>query len=105
MVIPNAEQIEGAVDNLQNMTKDQDAPYPAIGEWERTHQFKELAALPAVLPKRWGFDNGDNSGEADINTTDVRFQYGYFLGLQTARIVLAGSAALAMRGVDPKDVL
>lgn len=30
---------------------------------------------------------------------------GYRLGLQTARAVLAGSAALLLKGVDPKTVL
>jgi hypothetical protein len=99
MLIPNAEQIEGAVDNLQSKTKDQDAPYPALGQWEHQQQLKELKSLPAMLPARWGFD------DIDIDTSDVRFQYGYFLGLQTARTVLAGSMALITKGVDPKDVL
>jgi hypothetical protein len=103
MLIPNAEQIEGAVDNLQTKTSDQDAPYPALGQWTHEHQLKELESLPDSLPARWGF--GGPNGELDINTKDLSFQYGYFLGLQTARIVLMGSTALILKGVKPEDVL
>jgi hypothetical protein len=33
------------------------------------------------------------------------FVTGYTIGLQVARTILAGSVALALKGVDPKDVL
>ena len=36
---------------------------------------------------------------------DSAFADGYALGLQTARTMLLGSAALAIKGVNPEDVL
>jgi hypothetical protein len=33
------------------------------------------------------------------------FRKGYELGLSTARVILAGSAALVLKGITPSDVL
>lgn len=40
-----------------------------------------------------------------VGDTTPDFVGGYQLGIQTARLMLAGSAELAMHGADPKNVL
>lgn len=56
-----------------------------VSDFIREHQIKELkSAIP------------DASED---------FQKGYELGLAVARVVLAGSAELMLKGVDPKEIL
>jgi hypothetical protein len=85
MVIPAAMNIESAVDMLGN-----------VPEVARQAQRKELvAAVGAPAAKKLGL-NFPLSDQEKI---------AYELGLQTARAFLSGSAALVLKGVDPKQVL
>ena len=83
MQIPAAQFIESAADSIKSL----DA-FVAAG------QTKELASFGAVRAKALGA-----SGLSDD------FVLGYQLGLQTARVVIATSGALIVKGVNPKDVL
>jgi hypothetical protein len=74
MVVPNAENIETATDQLGNLS-----------DFIRTHQIKELHAARS--------------------TVSSDFEAGYELGLQTARVFLAGSAILLLNKIKPEDVL
>jgi hypothetical protein len=76
MLEPAAMFIESAIDMLK------DGSVPDV---VRATQVKELQ-----------FATGNH---------DPRFAQGYELGLQTARVILAGSVALALKGVKPGDVL
>ena len=82
-VAPNAEQIETAADSLKSADQKM-----------LQAQAKELISF--------GPGRAEALGASSL-TED--FQLGYTLGLQTARTVLAGSVALALKDVDPKDVL
>ena len=85
MIVPAAMNIETAVDMLN------DVPSAVLND-----QTKELAsAMGADACERLGL-KFPLSDEAIV---------GYRLGLQTARAVVMGSAALAIKGVDAKDVL
>lgn len=78
MQAPNAEQIETAMDQLKGT---------AVPEWIRESQKKEL----------------HSAGPEGYATND--FANGYELGLQTARVVIAQSMAINLKGVNPDDVL
>jgi hypothetical protein len=80
---PNAEQIEAAADSLKSAD-------PKMLQ----SQAKELMSFG---PGRAQQINASGLSED--------FQVGYTLGLQTARKVLSGSVALALKGVDPSEVL
>lgn len=56
-----------------------------LSEFMHTHQLHEL--------------------ESAVGGTSQDFQRGYELGLQTARVILAGSAALLLKAIDPSTVL
>lgn len=83
MQIPAAMFIESAADSLKTLT-----------DFVRKDQQKELSSFGDVRAQAIGA-----SGLSDD------FRKGYELGLQTARTVVAGSAALIIKGVDPKEVL
>lgn len=83
MQIPAAMFIESAADALQKLN-------PAA----RLDQQRELQSFGAARAQALG---------ASGLSADLAL--GYELGLQTARTVLAGSAVLIMKGVDPKEVL
>lgn len=75
MIYPAAMFIEAAQDSLKGLTDEQ-----------RAYEMKEL--FSAVGQKATG-----------------EFGDGYLLGLQTARVILAGSVALAKAGVKPDEIL
>jgi hypothetical protein len=83
MLSPAVMFIESAIDDLKN-----------VPQFIADSQKRELTSLGAARAQKAG---------ASGLTPD--FTAGYVLGLQTARIILAGSAALVTKGVDPKDVL
>ena len=66
----------------------------AVPEWLIQSQLKELNSLGPTRAQQAGA-----SGLTDD------FRAGYQLGLATARVILAGSAALVLKGVKPGDVL
>lgn len=85
MIIPAAMNIEAAVDSMATVAAEMKAD-----------QTKELvAAMGAQTTKKLGV-RFPPSGT---------FITGYQLGLQTARMLLAGSVELATKGVNPEDVL
>lgn len=84
MIIPNAEQIEGAADSLVK----------GGPTWGRADQQKELDSFGAERAKTLGA-----SGLSDD------FRRGYELGIQAARTVVAGSVIIAIKNIDPRDVL
>jgi hypothetical protein len=93
MLAPNAETIEGAADNLLSQN---DGEYPGLSDFIYNSQLKELES--AI-----GADTAKRMGVTFPLTTD--FIRGYMLGLQTARMTLIGSVALALAKVKPGDVL
>ena len=78
MIAPNAEQIETAIDQLKSGT---------VPQWMLDSQKKEL----------------HSAGPEGYATND--FANGYELGLQTARVVIAGSVAVNLANIKPSDVL
>jgi hypothetical protein len=78
MQVPNAEQIETAIDQLNG---------PTIPQWLRDSQKKEL----------------HSAGPEGYATKD--FANGYELGLQTARVVIAQSVVVQLKGINPSDLL
>lgn len=85
MVVPAAMQIESAVDMLKDVRAD-----------VKTSQRLEL--LTAI-----GADTASRLGVTYPVLKD--FLDGYELGLQTARVMMLGSAELAVKGVDLDRVL
>jgi hypothetical protein len=83
MIAPNAETIEMAADNLKS-----------VPDFIQKSQIQELQSFGDVRAQGIG---------ASGLTED--FKVGYALGLQTARMILATSAVLAIKGVDPLQVL
>ena len=83
MQAPNAETIEEAAGQL-----------PTLPEWFRQAQRQEVSSF--------GDERAKGIGASGV-TND--FWTGYELGLQTARLVIAGSPAILMAGVKPSDVL
>ena len=83
MLSPAAMFIESAVDNFKT-----------VPEWLRKSQLSELQSFGDKRAQDFGA-----SGLSDD------FKKGYELGLQTARVIIAGSAALVLKGVNPQDVL
>jgi hypothetical protein len=86
MIAPAVMFIEMAIDVMKNPD--------IMPDWLRDSQRKELASLGPLRAQKAGA-----SGLTDD------FRAGYELGLATARVLLAQSAALVLKGVDPKDVL
>lgn len=76
MLAPNAEQIETAAEQIKQ---------GQLSGFIRDSQRKELHSA--------------------VGAVSDDFVRGYELGVQTARVVLQGSTALMLKGVDPKDVL
>jgi hypothetical protein len=103
MLSPNAETIEGAADNLTRDPAQVKFPedYPALNTFMLESQLKELDA----------FGHGRLIYLRAIKLPDSLygmpddFRLGYLLGVQTARMVLLGSAALALKGLEAKDIL
>lgn len=85
MIVPAAMNVETAVDMLREV--------PAAVINDQTKEFAAAMGADACASMGLKFPLSD---EAIV---------GYKLGLQTARAVVMGSAALAMKGVDAKDVL
>ena len=83
MLSPAVMFIEAAIDDLKN-----------VPQFIADSQKRELVSLGAPRAQKAG---------ASGLTPD--FTAGYMLGLQTARVILAGSAALVIKGVNSKDVL
>jgi hypothetical protein len=83
MLSPSVMMIESAVDSFGN-----------VPQWLKDSQQKELTSFGDVRAQKLGA-----TGLSDD------FRKGYELGLNTARVVLAMSAALVLKGVDPRDVL
>ncbi|HEX5426630.1 MAG TPA: hypothetical protein VFW94_24130 [Candidatus Acidoferrales bacterium] len=75
MIYPAAMFIEMGQDSLTGLSEEQ-----------RAHQMKELFSAIGVK-------------------TTGEFGDGYLLGLQTARVILAGSVALAKAGINPDELL
>lgn len=91
MQVPNASQVESAVDSLLKFKVD-----AKLG-WMPVDELNEFdCAMGASRLQQLGLR---------LTTPDENMQVGYLLGLQTARVVIAQSAALILKGVDPKDVL
>lgn len=82
---PNAEDIERACDDLKSLS-----------DFMKKSQMKELTSA-------MGASTLEKLGSTFPLTED--FRKGYELGLQTCRIVLRGSTALILKGVNPEDVL
>ena len=91
MLVPNASQVESAVDSLLKLKADEKLNWILPDECKELHE-----ALGADVATRLGIV---------ASASDVNLEIGYLLGLETARMVIAESAALIMKGVDPKDVL
>lgn len=85
MLSPAAMHIEAAVDSLKN-----------VPDWLRGSQLKELISA-------LGFTTAQKIGLPFPLTEETK--KAYELGLQTARIVLSGSSALALHHIDAKDIL
>lgn len=83
MQAPNCEEIEIAADT-----------FGQVDELVRISQVKELETAGEHLAK----DLGASGLSKD-------FKIGYELGLQAARVTLAGNAQLVMRGIDSKTLL
>lgn len=83
MLSPSVMMIEAAVDSFKDLP-----------DWLRESQQKELTSFGDYRAQRLGATG--LSGD---------FRKGYELGLNTARTVLAMSAALVLKGVKPADVL
>lgn len=84
MNVPNADQIETAVENIPKLTK-----------FMVDHELGELhEAMGTPRLKQFGLEE-----------LTVDFRNGYLLGIETARVILATSAALAIANVKPEDVL
>lgn len=77
MIVPNALQIEAA--------------------------YSEIKARP-VAERPWDHDQICELAEA-LGRVDGPEAFGYNLGLQTARVVIRSSVAIAKAGVNPEDVL
>jgi hypothetical protein len=84
MLSPSVMFIESAVDSFKDPKFDQ----------LKASQQKELTSFGDYRAQQLGA-----TGLSDD------FRKGYELGLSTARVILAGSAALALKGVKPSDVL
>ena len=85
MIVPAAMNIESAVDMLKDV--------PA--EVKTDQRLELISAIGADTATKLGI----------TYPVPKEFLVGYELGLQVARVMLLGSAALAIKGVDPKDVL
>lgn len=83
MLSPAVMFIESAIDDLKN-----------VPEFIAQSQIKELNSLGPARAKE--------AGASDLNND---FRAGYALGLQVARIILAGSPLLALANVKAKNVL
>ena len=83
MQAPNAEQIETAADTINK-----------VPSFVRASQTKELHSFGEVRAQALG-----------VSGLSLDFVKGYELGLQTARIALAGSGLLVMKGVKADDLL
>jgi hypothetical protein len=86
MISPAVMFIESAADSLKRKDPKQ--------QWLFDSQQKELTSF------------GDERAK-ELHATGISddFRKGYELGLQTARVILAGSVALGLKGVKPDDVL
>lgn len=85
MVIPNAENVEAAVESLKE-----------LGDEWRLDQLKELRAGMGA----------QEAAELGVRRPPSKeFEAGYTLGLQTARQLVKGSVALLLKEVNPEDVL
>lgn len=98
MIIPPAEDIEGAMDTVC----DKDTVYPSANELVIQDELEELDAFgpgraDTVKAKIAKFPSKDGL------TQD--FQAGYVLGLQTARTMLVFSIQLVKAGIKPEDIL
>lgn len=85
MLSPAAMDIEAATDTLKE-----------IPEFIQESQIKELVSA-------MGAATLEKLGSTFPLTED--FKKGYILGLQTARVIIACSPAVILKGVNPKDVL
>ena len=85
MLIPAAMQIESAVDMLKKLP-----------ESVQTGQKRELYSA-------MGASTASQLGVSFPITPE--FEAGYALGLETARVVLAGTGVLWIKGIDPAVVL
>ena len=83
MVFPAAMNVYAGAELLKNMDP----------KW-RELQRKEFSVIGAARAKVYG-----------ASWLSVDFLIGYELGLATARAMLKGSAELALKGVDPENVL
>lgn len=86
MLSPAVMFIESAIDLMKKPDY--------MPDWLRQSQRKELLGI--------GDSRAIRAGATGL-TGD--FLAGYELGLATARVVLAGSPALVLKGINPKDVL
>jgi hypothetical protein len=94
MLAPNAMQIEAAVDSLQKK-RDTMAEYPTLTDFIYNAQLKELHTA-------MGTATMDKLYEAFLIPS---FEVGFMLGLQTARIVLMTSSALAIGDIKAESIL
>jgi hypothetical protein len=84
-MIPAAENVEGAADSLRTLP-------------DRVKQDQRKELLEAI--------GQDTAGKLGLSwPVSEEAVTGYQLGLQTARMILAGSAELIRKGVDPAKVL
>ena len=83
MVIPAVMFIESAADSLKSAD-------PKMLE-------SQAAELQSFGPGR--------AQKLGATTLSEDFQIGYTLGLQTARMMLAGNPQLAMKGIEPDSLL
>lgn len=100
-VSPAAMMIESAADGIKSAD-----PKMLASEIKELGSFGSVR-IATVLNNLWPLvgDSIDNAFSGTEHDSDAIFAQGYLLGLQVARTMLAGSAALAIKGIDPTEVL
>ena len=100
---PAAMFIESAADGLKSAD-----PKMLAAEAQEMNSFgtKRIQEVFGEMHSLVGSDLDKIFDQCDPAASDGRtFTHGYLFGLQVARTILAGSPALLLKGVDPKQVL
>jgi hypothetical protein len=105
MQSPAAMFIESAADSFSKDGSVDGIPYPAMPIGVRESELKELASFGDMRAQKLSLWDEDSNAEVFATGLSADFRIGYLLGLQVARMVLAGSVALALAKVKPEDVL
>jgi len=97
---PNAGMIEAAADTLSQSP----GRYPIPSAMVLAEELRELKEFGDDRAQQLSLVDPETLSKVNATGLSVDFRLGYLLGLQTARMILADSGALAMKGVDPNDV-